>query len=77
MDLPLELRSPRKGLINIKNKDRKCFLGCHVRHINLSKEHSERILKTDKKVTEKFDYDEIEFPVQENDFKKIQITNLD
>ena len=25
MDLPIELRSPRKGLINIKNKDEKCF----------------------------------------------------
>ena len=26
MDLPVELRNPRKGLINIKNKDKKCFL---------------------------------------------------
>ena len=43
MDLPVELRSPRKGLINIKNKDQKCFLWCHVRHINPSKEHPERI----------------------------------
>ena len=25
MDLPVELRDPRKGLINIKNKDKKCF----------------------------------------------------
>ena len=36
MDLPVELRSPKKGLINIKNKDEKCFLWCHVRHINPS-----------------------------------------
>ena len=43
MDLPVELRSPRKGLINIKNKDQKCFLWCHARHINPSKEHPERI----------------------------------
>ena len=49
MYLPVELRSPRKGLINIKNKDQKCFLWYHVRHINPSNEHSERILKTDKK----------------------------
>ena len=42
MDLPIELRSSSKGLINIKNKDKKCFLWCHVRHINLSKEHPER-----------------------------------
>ena len=33
IDLPVEL-SPKKGLINIKNKDKKCFLWCHVRHIN-------------------------------------------
>ena len=39
MDLPVELKSPRKGLINIKNKYQKCFLWCHVRYINLSKEH--------------------------------------
>ena len=45
MDLPVESKSPRKGLINIKNKDQKCFLWCHVRHINPSKEHPERIKK--------------------------------
>ena len=49
MDLPVELRSPRKGLINMKNKDQKCFLWCHVRPINPLKEHPERIEKTDKK----------------------------
>ena len=50
MDLPVELRSPRKGLINIKNKDQKCFLWCHVSHINPSKEYPERIRKIDKKL---------------------------
>ena len=45
MDLPVELKSPTKGLINIKNNDQKCFLWCHVRHINPSKEHPERIKK--------------------------------
>ena len=75
MDLAIELRSPRKGLINIKNKNQKCFLSCHVRHINPSKEHRERILKTDKKIAEKLDYDGIEFPVQEKDFSKIEIMN--
>ena len=43
INLLVELRNPRKGLINVKNKDQKCFLWCHVRHINPSKEHSERI----------------------------------
>ena len=50
MDLPVELRSPRKGLINIRNKDEKCFLWYHVRHINPSNERLERIKKTDKKM---------------------------
>ena len=27
MDLPVELKSPRKGLINMKSKDQKCFYG--------------------------------------------------
>ena len=48
IDLPVELRSPRIGLINIKNKDQKCFLRCHVRHINPSNEHPERIKKKKK-----------------------------
>ena len=75
MNLPVELRSSRKGLINIKNKDQKCFLWCHVRHINPSEEHPERIKKTDKKIAEKLDYDGIEFPVQEKDFNKIEVKN--
>ena len=48
--LPVELKRPRKGLINIKTKDKKYFLWCHVRHINLSKKHPERIKKTNKKL---------------------------
>ena len=45
IDLPTELCSPRKGLINIKNNDQKCFLWCHVRHINTVEEHPGRIKK--------------------------------
>ena len=71
--LPVELRSPRKGLINIKDKDQKCFLWCHVRYINPSKEYPERIKKACKKIAEKLDYDEIEIPVQEKDFSKIEV----
>ena len=43
LTLPIELNYPRKGLINIKNNDQKCFLWCHVRHINPSKEHPGKI----------------------------------
>ena len=76
IDLPAELRSPRKGLINIKNKDEKCFLWCHVRHINLLNKHPERILKNDKKIiAEELNYHGIEFPTHEKDFNKIEIKN--
>ena len=51
------------------------FLWCHVRHINPSKEHPERIKKTDKKIAEELNYDGIEFPVQEKDFNKIEVKN--
>ena len=50
MDLPVKLRSPRKGVINIKHKDQKGFLLFHIRHIDPSKKHPERIKK---KLTEK------------------------
>ena len=75
MDLLVELRNPRKGLINIKNKDQKCFLWCHVRHINPSKEHPGKILKIDKKIATRLGYDQIELPVQEKYFKKIEVKN--
>ena len=49
VELPNELKNPKKGLINIKNNDNECFLWCHVRHLNLIKMHPERINKVDKK----------------------------
>ena len=49
------------------------LLQCHVRHINPSKEHPERIKKTDKQIAEKLDFGGIEFSVQEKDFSKIEV----
>ena len=64
IELPIELRSPKKGPINIKNKDQKCFLWCHVRHINPSKEHPGEIKKVDKRLANNRNYDRIEFPAK-------------
>ena len=75
VNLPAELGSPRKGLINIKNKDQKCFIWCYVRHINPVKIHPERIKKEDKKLANYLAYDGIEFSVQEKDFNKIETKN--
>ena len=68
MDLPVEVRTPRKGLINIKNKDQKCFLWCHVRHINPSKGNPERILKSDKKFLKYLIMMELSFPCKKKIF---------
>ena len=73
--LPIELKHPTKGLINIKNYDQKCFLWCHVRHINPLKEHPERITKIDREIACNLNYDRTEFPVEEKDFKNIEVQN--
>ena len=39
-----------KGLTNIKNKDIECFKWCHIRLINPTNSHPERINKQDKKL---------------------------
>ena len=75
IDLPIELKHPRKELINIKNNDQKCFLCCHVRHINPVKDHPGRIKNVDRDFANNLNYDEIEFPVEEKDFSKIEVQN--
>ena len=45
--LPDELNHPKKGLFNIQKYDNKCFVWCHVRHLNLIDKNLQRI-------TEKF-----------------------
>ena len=57
MKLATKLESPKKGLINIKNKDQKCFLLCHVRHINIVEIHPERITGEDRELANDLDYD--------------------
>ena len=68
--LPTELKNPKKGLINIKNKDDECFRWCHIRHLNPQTEHPERIKKEDKKMVNELNYDGIEFPVSQKHYNK-------
>ena len=67
--LPKELNHPMKGLINIKNNDSKCFLWCHVRHLNLNGVKLERITKKDKEIVKDLNYSGVDFPVS----KKIMV----
>ena len=43
IELPDKLKNPEEGLINITNNDNKCFIWCHIRHLNPSKIHPEKI----------------------------------
>ena len=48
IELPAKLKNPKKGLINIKNKDSEYFRWWHIRHLNPQIKHPERIKKDDK-----------------------------
>ena len=63
------------GLINMKNSDNKCFLWCHIRHLNLVKTHPERITKEDREMINDLDYERIELPVSKIGYVKIEIQN--
>ena len=61
-----------KGLINLKNKDHKCFMWCHVRLINPQNRNAERINKQDKKIAANLNYSDIVFALDMNDYEKIE-----
>ena len=75
VELPNELKNPKKGLINIKNNGNKCFLWCHVRLLNLIKKLTERTNKEDKRLANNLNYEGIEFPVSKNGYCKIEKQN--
>ena len=75
IELPSELKNPKKGLINIKNKGNKYFLWCHVRHLNLVGKNSERISKKDREIANTLDYSSIDFPISRKDYCKIEKQN--
>ena len=73
--LPDELKHPMKGLINIQNNDNKCFMWCHVRHLNLNGVKLERIKKEDREVCKKINYQGVDFPASKKDYGKIEVLN--
>ena len=75
IELPDGLKNPIKGLINMKNNDTKCFLWCHIRHLNLVKTHPERITKEYKNIINDLDYERIKFPVLKKNYCKIERQN--
>ena len=75
IELPDRLSHPKKNLINIRNNDNKCFLWCHVRHLNLADSHSTRISREDREIANMLDYDGVNFPISEKDYSSIEDKN--
>ena len=61
-----------KGLINIRNKDDECFKWCHIRLLNPTNSHPERINKEDKKIASTLDYRGINFPMKARDYEVVE-----
>ena len=65
--LPKVLNNSIKGLMNLKNKDHKCFMWCHARRISPTNSHPERINKQDKKIAPSLNYSDTAFPLDIRD----------
>ena len=66
MDLPVELKSPRKGLISIKNKDQKCFYGAMLEILILQKINQKEFKKLTKKMLKNLIVMELSFQCKKN-----------
>ena len=75
IELPTELRNPKKGLINIKNKDAECFRWCHIRHLNPQEKDPQRIKTEHKKMINEMNYDGIDFPLSQKHYNKVEKQN--
>ena len=64
-----------KGFINIQSNDSKCFLWCHVRHLNCRGVKLSRITKKDKEIAEILNYSSIKFTISKKDYSKIEVMN--
>ena len=73
--LPKELNHPMQGLISVNNFDNKCFLWCHVRHLNCDGKNLWRITQKDREIAESLNYSSVKFPVSKNDYDKISVLN--
>ena len=73
--LPKELNHPMKGLINIQNNDNKCFLWCHVRHLNCDGKNLRTMSEKDWGISKSLNYSGVNFPVSKKDYNKIEVLN--
>ena len=72
IDLPKNVKHNNKGLLNIKNKDDKCFMWCHIAHLfPTASDHKNRLSKYINHEND-VDYTGITFPVTLNQIDKIE-----
>ena len=62
-------------MINIKNKDDKCFRWCHIRNLNPQKKDPQRIKRDDKQYVDKLNYNGLTFPVSQIQNQEIEKQN--
>lgn len=60
-----------KGLINIKNNGNKCFLWCHLRHLNPLKKIPKNS-KSKQKMVNDLHYQGTDSPVSKKDYSKTE-----
>ena len=68
---PKELSHPKKGIINLRNKDNKCFMWCHLRLLHPRKKDAARVNKEDIELAGTLDYSDINFPLSIYDYEKV------
>ena len=72
--LPKELAN-KKAIINMQNKDNKCFLWCVLRALNPKDNHPERVDKELKLKENTLNMDGIKYPVSLKDIDKFENQN--
>ena len=75
IDLPKIIKD-KKAIINVKNKDLKCFMWCILAHLYPVTNNPERVNHYDKEeYKNRLNFDGIEFPVSVKDVKKFEKLN--
>ena len=75
IELSSKLQHPMKGLINIQNDNNKCFLWCHIRHLNIIDKNPQIITKKEKELASKLNYEGVNFPIAKKGYCKIEVEN--
>ena len=74
IEMPDKFKNSKKGLLNILNKDEKCFMWCHIAYLYPAASHENRVSNY-KHNENKVNYDGINFPVTLEQIPNIENQN--